>query len=258
MSHQDPFAANLAEQGAALREQMAHRTALPEDAPSEHPSEHLSESDAADRKAAILQMQEMSLKMRELKARFNVQGDELELAEAASSALPPGFGEPSQAAPAPAPAPAPVPTEPLLTEPVSRAAGPCQAPSDNVWQQSPLETPAVASAAAETPAPPAPGAGPESAIIRDLKSEIAEVMNLVRMQAAQMQIQTAQLQALSSAQASKPAGQGVPAPIDKKVIDRPGKYSGDVRHYIEWSEKFVKFLTRQDPRWKVLLKAAED
>ncbi len=244
MSHQDPFAANLAEQGAALREQMAHRTALPEDTGSEH----LNEDDAADRKAAILQMKEMSLKMKELMEKFNVQGDEVELpaaaktASASAAASPPGFEESSQAAPTPVPAPVPV-----LTESVSRVAGPCQAPTvAEVQLQSPSEMPAVASATAETPVPP--GAGSENAVIRELKSEIAEVMNLVRMQAAQMQVQTAQLQALSSVQAPKPAGQGAPAPIDKKVIDRPGKYSGDVRHYIEWSEKFVKFLARQDPR----------
>ena len=126
MSHHDPFAAQMAEQGATLRAQMAHRTALPEDAASEHPSSSpLSEVDAADREAAhaaereaaVRQMQAMSRQFQELMARFNINPDEFEppaaaqTASASAEASPPGLVQDSPAAPVPEPAPVPVLTE---------------------------------------------------------------------------------------------------------------------------------------------------
>ena len=57
---------------------------------------------------------------------------------------------------------------------------------------------------------------------------------------------------------SATGGTKAPAPVDRKIIDKPPRYSGDVRKYILWAEKFTKYLNSTDPRWKPLLQAIED
>ena len=47
------------------------------------------------------------------------------------------------------------------------------------------------------------------------------------------------------------------APIDRKHVERPEKYSGDIKKFIVWSEKFIGFLQAQDPRWRALLTTIE-
>ena len=46
--------------------------------------------------------------------------------------------------------------------------------------------------------------------------------------------------------------------IDKKLIDKPAKYDGQVQNYVEWAERFKTFLSMQDIRWKELLMKIED
>ena len=47
------------------------------------------------------------------------------------------------------------------------------------------------------------------------------------------------------------------APIDRKNVERPFKYTGDIKKFIVWYEKFVGFLQAQDTRWKGLLETIE-
>ena len=52
-------------------------------------------------------------------------------------------------------------------------------------------------------------------------------------------------------------GTGVPAPVDKKLMERPGKYKGDIKVFIQWHERLKTFLTAQDKRWPKILEAIE-
>ena len=40
---------------------------------------------------------------------------------------------------------------------------------------------------------------------------------------------------------------------DRKDIDRPAKYAGDITKWLQWSKAFIRFLRRQDWRWTQLL-----
>ncbi len=46
-------------------------------------------------------------------------------------------------------------------------------------------------------------------------------------------------------------------PIDRKVIERPWKYSGKIEKFVEWRDKLCVFLDAQDKRWSPLLNAIE-
>ena len=48
------------------------------------------------------------------------------------------------------------------------------------------------------------------------------------------------------------------APIDRKVIDKPYKYTGDIRVYIQWSQKLKDHLCIYDERWRGFLDAIEE
>jgi hypothetical protein len=47
------------------------------------------------------------------------------------------------------------------------------------------------------------------------------------------------------------------APIDKKLVEKPFKYTGDPKKFIHWVERMYNFLQAQDPRWKQLLQSIE-
>ena len=40
---------------------------------------------------------------------------------------------------------------------------------------------------------------------------------------------------------------------DRKDVDRPAKYAGDITKLLQWSKSFIRFLRRQDWRWPQLL-----
>ena len=44
---------------------------------------------------------------------------------------------------------------------------------------------------------------------------------------------------------------------DRKDIDRPAKYAGDITKWLQWSKAFVRFLRRQDGRWPQLLEKVQ-
>ena len=47
---------------------------------------------------------------------------------------------------------------------------------------------------------------------------------------------------------------GAPLPdLDKKDIERPERYSGDITGWLKWKQSFIRFLRRKDPRWAGLL-----
>ena len=48
-----------------------------------------------------------------------------------------------------------------------------------------------------------------------------------------------------------------PAPIDRKVIDKPTKYAGDIKVYVVWQESFKNYLRTYDSRWVPLLENIE-
>jgi hypothetical protein len=52
-------------------------------------------------------------------------------------------------------------------------------------------------------------------------------------------------------------GTGIPAPVDKKLMERPCKYKGDIKVFIQWHERLKTFLTAQDKRWPRILEAIE-
>ena len=45
--------------------------------------------------------------------------------------------------------------------------------------------------------------------------------------------------------------------LDRKDVDKPGKYGGNADHWLQWSKSFKKFLKRQDTRWPAILDAVE-
>ncbi len=45
--------------------------------------------------------------------------------------------------------------------------------------------------------------------------------------------------------------------IDRKDIDRPGRYNGDASTWVQWSKKFKSFLSRRNRRWPELLDAIQ-
>ena len=45
------------------------------------------------------------------------------------------------------------------------------------------------------------------------------------------------------------------AEIDRKDVERPGKFGGDASKWRQWFMKFKGFLARRDPRWGTLLEA---
>ena len=52
---------------------------------------------------------------------------------------------------------------------------------------------------------------------------------------------------------------GVPLPdVDKKDIEKPERYSGDISGWLKWRECFVRFLRRKDWRWKGLLERVQE
>jgi len=52
-------------------------------------------------------------------------------------------------------------------------------------------------------------------------------------------------------------GTGKPAQIDKKIIEKPVKYKGDIKVFIQWHERLKTYLAAQDKRWSKLLDAIE-
>ena len=52
-------------------------------------------------------------------------------------------------------------------------------------------------------------------------------------------------------------GTGRPAPIDRKIIERPSKYKGDIKVFIQWHERLKTYLASQDKRWSKLLDSIE-
>ncbi len=48
------------------------------------------------------------------------------------------------------------------------------------------------------------------------------------------------------------------APIDRKVIEKPYKYTGDIKVYIQWQTKLKDYLCIYDERWRQLLDAIEE
>lgn len=57
--------------------------------------------------------------------------------------------------------------------------------------------------------------------------------------------------------ASMLAGIQRPKPLDRKDVDKPGKYGGNAETWLQWSRTFKKFLRRQDARWTTLLDKIE-
>ena len=53
-------------------------------------------------------------------------------------------------------------------------------------------------------------------------------------------------------------GQPGPKPLDKKDIEKPSKYSGNVDSWLAWSKSFRKFLRRTNDQWPDLLSKVED
>ena len=52
---------------------------------------------------------------------------------------------------------------------------------------------------------------------------------------------------------------GMPLPdLDKKDIEKPEKYSGDISGWLRWRDSFVRFLRRKDWRWKGLLERVQE
>ena len=49
-----------------------------------------------------------------------------------------------------------------------------------------------------------------------------------------------------------------PKPLDKKDIEKPSKYSGNVDSWLAWSKSFRKFLRRTNEQWPDLLSKVED
>ena len=48
------------------------------------------------------------------------------------------------------------------------------------------------------------------------------------------------------------------APIDKKLVNKPDRYDGDLAKYPEWQDDFKDFLEVADHRWRPLLEAIEE
>jgi hypothetical protein len=48
------------------------------------------------------------------------------------------------------------------------------------------------------------------------------------------------------------------APIDRKIVEKPFKYSGDTKTFIQWQMRFKDYLSVYDSRWSMLLGAIED
>jgi len=46
--------------------------------------------------------------------------------------------------------------------------------------------------------------------------------------------------------------------LDRKDVDKPGKYGGNADHWLKWSKAFKKFLERQDTRWPAILDAVAE
>ena len=45
---------------------------------------------------------------------------------------------------------------------------------------------------------------------------------------------------------------------DRKDVDKPDKYSGDVTDWLTWSKSFTRFLRRHDWRWPGLLEKVQE
>ena len=43
------------------------------------------------------------------------------------------------------------------------------------------------------------------------------------------------------------------ASMDRKILDRPGKYDGNVMKFPDWSEEFTDYLGAHDDRWRMVL-----
>ena len=43
------------------------------------------------------------------------------------------------------------------------------------------------------------------------------------------------------------------APMDRKILDKPGKYDGNVMKFPDWSEEFTDYLGAHDDRWRMVL-----
>ena len=48
-----------------------------------------------------------------------------------------------------------------------------------------------------------------------------------------------------------------PKPLDRKGVERPNKYAGDVDSWLSWSKSFRKFLRRTNVQWPDLLSKVE-
>ena len=53
-------------------------------------------------------------------------------------------------------------------------------------------------------------------------------------------------------------GKGPPQPVDKKITERPKKYTGNIHEFFPWQEKLKIFLESQDPRWRAILDQIEE
>ena len=53
-------------------------------------------------------------------------------------------------------------------------------------------------------------------------------------------------------------GKGAPQPVDKKITERPKKYTGNIHEFVPCQEKLKIFLESQDPRWRAILDQIEE
>ena len=92
----------------------------------------------------------------------------------------------------------------------------------------------------------------------ELNRRFEAMEKMMLQQAALIEGQNTIIKNLQDKKFETPGGTRAPAPVDRKIIDKPPKYNGDVRKYILWGEKVTKYINSADPRWKPLLQAIEN
>ena len=125
--------------------------------------------------------------------------------------------------------------------------------ASNKEEADPMQTPEGDAWAVNIGTPKSAKVPPADAATTELLNALLKRMDDITEQ-LKMQKDTIKEQELALKEGNRGQDPGKPQPVDRKVFDRPGKYSGDIKKYIQWNHRFVDYLETQDRRWRKILK----
>ena len=155
---------------------------------------------------------------------------------------------------------------PVHTEPPQAAPAQEAAPVPDPWHSAAtLLHPAPATPAPNAPPGMSSQAGVANNEIQALSMQIAALKDLFVAGQAELANMKTHMQWYDEnwntpvpATEAAPEVSRAPLPIDRKAIEKPFKYNGDIVQFIRWQEKLKGYLKTYDMRWTKFLECIED